>query len=190
MRGIEFLIGRAIPDWAAPFIGRMITLPDGRQKKCNCVAMLEDAETGQRRYIPGANLVTSLGDRWYAESVVDSETWQPGFMRLGTCTNAGSKASVDVASYATASGKAIDAGYPRTADNDTDNTSGGVTVVTWRTSWTTAEANVNSISEFSVCDSGTTTPTKALNHALFAAPFNKTSNDSLKVFANHVFLGS
>lgn len=186
----EFLIGNKVPAWAKPFMGRMIHLPDGRTEKCNCVAMLENVDTGEKRFNPGANIVTSLGDRWYAESVIGSETWTPAFMRLGLNTAAGSKGSTDVASYVTASAKAIDAGYPKTADDDTDNTSGGVTVVTWRGSWSTAEVNVNSISEFCICDSGTTTPTKALNHALFTAPFNKSVTETLKVFANHVFLGS
>ena len=52
------------------------------------------------------------------------------------------------------------------------------------------DQNVSSIAEFSFVDSISTTPTKALNHALFDAVFAKTSADTLKVFANHVFLGS
>jgi hypothetical protein len=170
-------------------MGKPIEMSDGRIEPCNCVAMLRDERTGAERYIPGHNLVTDLGDRWYAESVVDSQTWTPAYMRLGSATATGSKGNTDVSSYLTATGKVIDATYPKTADSDSDNTSGGVDVVTWRTSWTTAEANVNSISEFAICDSGTVTPTKALNRATFAAPFNKTSNDTLKVFANHVFTG-
>lgn len=189
MEGKMILNGRA-PRWARKYLGIDITMQDGKKEKCNCVALLKDIRTGEERVVLGANLVTATGDRWYAESVVDSQTWTPAFMRLGSATTTGSKASIDVGTYLSTTAKAIDAGYPRTADNDSDNTSGGITVVTWRVSWATGEANVNSIAEFAVCDSGTTNPTKALNHAVFAAPFSKTSNDTLKVFANHVFLGS
>jgi hypothetical protein len=75
-----------------------------------------------------------------------------------------------------------------TDDSDSDNVS-SVDIVTWRVSYGSSASNVDSISEISLVDS-LTGPVKALCHAVFAAPFGKTSDDTLKVFVNHQFLGS
>lgn len=99
------------------------------------------------------------------------------------------KGDTDVNSYLAS--KVTDATYPQTSDDDSDNTSGGVDVVTWRVSFGAADANVTSISEVAVVNSiGNGSPTAAICHAVFATPFNKTSDDTLKVIINHEFSGS
>jgi hypothetical protein len=47
---------------------------------------------------------------------------------------------------------------------------------------------VSGIIEGAIVDDRTT-PTAALTHFLFAASFNKTSSDTLKVFVNHTMNG-
>ena len=75
-----------------------------------------------------------------------------------------------------------------TNDSDGDNTGSGVDIVSWRYSYLTTEGNVSGIIEGAIVDDDTT-PTGALTHFLFAASFNKTSSDTLKVFVNHEFAG-
>jgi hypothetical protein len=190
------MFGRAmaweeVPQEVRGEFGKVINLPDGSERKCNVVAMLENVETGSKRIIRGHNIVTTLGDQYYASKACSSSpSWPVLGIRLGSNFVVGSKGSTDVKSYIATTAHSLDAAYPKVSDPDTDNTSGGITVATWRVSFLTTEANVSSIAEFSFVDSISTTPTKALNHALFDAVFTKTSADTLKVFANHVMLGS
>jgi hypothetical protein len=169
-------------------MGKKIKLVNGKDAVCNVVAMLKDEKTGKVRYVPGANVVTNDGDQYYAEAAVGSPSWAVAGMRLGTGATAPSKTDTDVTTFLAGSGKAIDGTYPKTNDDDSDNTGAGIDVVTWRVSYGTGEANGSGIQELAVTDSSST-PTKALTHALFAASFSKTSSDTLKVFVNHTFNG-
>ena len=137
------------------------------------------------------NLVTDNGDLYYAEAAMGSESWTPTGFRMGTDPASAdvAKADNDVNSFATGTNQLTDAGYPKTNDDDGDNTGAGTDIVSWRVSFGTSAANVNSLGEIAICDS-LTGPTKALCHAVFSAPFNKTSDDTLKVFVNHTFTGA
>ena len=159
----------------------------GVMKECNVVAVLTHLD-GSEEMIPGANIVTNAGDEYYASGAAGTPAWAVAGMRLGTGVIAPGKTDTDVQTFLAGSGKAIDATYPKVSDNDTDNTGAGTKVVTWRVSYALAEANGTAISELAIVDS-ITLPTKALNRALFAAAFNKTASDTLKVFVNHTFNG-
>jgi len=159
----------------------------GELRAINVVAVIE-REDGSEEYIPGANIVTNDGDQYYAEAAVGSPSWSVAGLRLGTSNTAVAKTDTDVTTFLTGSGKAIDATYPKTNDADTDNTGAGVDIVTWTTSYTTSEGNGTGIQEGAIVDN-ITTPTKALCHFLFAASFDKTSSDTLKVIVNHQFNG-
>ena len=143
--------------------------------------------------IPALNLVTNDGDEYYAESSV-AETPSNDFdaagagWRLGTGSTAATKTDTDVTTEDAAGRKATDATYPRTSDPDGDNTGAGNDIVTWRVSYTTAEANITNIREAAIVDDRTT-PTAALTHFVFGAAFTKTSSDTLKIFSNHEMLG-
>lgn len=160
----------------------------------NIVAVLENVHTGERKVIPGKNIVTNDGDKYYAQSAC-GETPTNDFdgassgLRLGSDNTTPTKADTDVTTFLSGSGHALDSGYDKTNDADGDNTGAGVDIVTWRYSYTTSEGNVNSIIEGAIVDN-ITTPTKALTHFLFAASFNKTSSDTLKVFVNHTMNGT
>ena len=157
----------------------------------NCVAVLRNAKTGEIRRFTAENLVTDDGDQYYAEGAVGSPSKAMQGFQLGSDPASAdvAKADTDVNSYLAS--KATDGTYPQTSDDDTDNSSGAVDVVTWRCSFGAGEANVNSISEVAVVNSiGDGLPTAAICHAVFATPFNKTSDDTLKVFVNHEFSGS
>lgn len=154
-------------------------------------AVKRNVHTGLFSVIPGLNIVTSAGDRYYAERAcgqAPTVAFQSGGIRLGSSTTAPTKSDTDVTTFLAGTGHAIDATYPKTADGDTDNTGSGVTVATWRFSYTTAEGNVSGIQEGAIVNN-TGTPTSALTHFLFGSSFSKTSSDTLKVFVNHTFLG-
>jgi len=157
------------------------------------IAILENKKTGHKRIIHGLNVITNDGDKYYAQSAVaeaptDDFDGASSGLRLGSDNTAPDKADDDVTTFLAGSGHALDATYPKTADPDGDNSGAGVDIVTWRFSYLTSEGNVDAIIEGAIVDDKTT-PTKALTHFLFAASFNKTSSDTLKVFVNHTFNG-
>lgn len=157
------------------------------------VAVLENKKTGKKRIIHGLNVVTDKGDKYYAQSAVaeaptDDFDGASSGLRLGSDNTAPTKADDDVTTFLSGSDHGLDATYPLTADPDGDNSGAGVDIVTWRFSYATAEGNVDAIIEGAIVDDKTT-PTGALTHFLFAASFNKTASDTLKVFVNHEFAG-
>ena len=157
------------------------------------VAVLKHPKLELEVVIPGMNIVTNAGDLYYAQSAVaetpddDFDAAGAGF-RLGTDNTSPTKADTDVTIEDAAGRKATDATYPLTNDPDGDNIGAGTDIVTWRVSYTIAEAIITGIWEGAIVDSRTT-PTAALTHFLFAAQFNKTASDTLKVFVNHEMLG-
>lgn len=157
------------------------------------VATLRDEKLGLELQIPGMNIVTNDGDVWYAqraagETVTDDFLAASAGFRLGTSNTAPTKTDTDVTTEDSAGRKAVDATYPQTDDADGDNTGAGVDILTWRVSYTTAEAIITGIQEGAIVDDRTT-PTAALTHFLFAASFNKTGTDTLKVSVNHQLNG-
>lgn len=157
------------------------------------IAVLENKKTGHKKIIHGLNLITNDGDTYYAQSAVaeavdDDFDGASSGLRLGSDNTTPVKGNTDVTTFLAGSGHALDATYPRTADPDGDNSGAGVDIVTWRFSYLTSEGNVDAIIEGAIVDDKVT-PTAALSHFLFAALFNKTSSDTLKVFVNHTFNG-
>lgn len=146
-----------------------------------------------RIVIPGLNVVTNSGDLYYAQSAA-GETPTDDFdaaasgLRLGDSNTAPTKSDTDVTNFLAGTGHALDATYEKTNDGDADNTGAAVDTVTWRYSYLTSEGNAVGIEEGAIVDNRTT-PTDALTHFLFAALFDKTSSDTLKVFVNHNMLG-
>jgi hypothetical protein len=157
------------------------------------LAVLRDPELEREILVPGLNIVTNDGDVYYAQMSVgetptdDFDAAGAGF-RLGTDATAPTKTDINVTVEDSAGRKVTDPTYPQTNDGDGDNTGAGIDIVTWRVSYTTAEAIITGIQEGAIVDDRTT-PTAALTHFLFAASFNKTGSDTLKVFVNHEMLG-
>jgi hypothetical protein len=158
------------------------------------VAVLENTKTGETRVVEGKNIVTNDGDIYYAQSAVatgptnDFDGSNSG-LRLGSANTAPNKTATDVLTLLAGTQHALTAAYPKISDVDADNTGGGANIVTWLYSYTTAEGNVTTIVEGSIVDNRTT-PTKALTRFTFAASFDKTTSDTLKVFVNHTFTGT
>ena len=183
----------------------MITLyeskkPVGNQisPDLNVCIVKENTTTGQKTWLYTHNIVTNDGDLYYAQQAVEG-TPTSDFggssgrmeLRTGSATPAKSHVYSDVTTPVTASRKAIDAGFPKVNDGDSDNTGSGTDIVTWRTSWTTSDFNSNAIIGGCIHVGGASpaSGTKLLTHFSLTS-FNKTSSDTLKIFVNHTFNGT
>lgn len=158
------------------------------------IAILENVKTGKKRIIHGINIVTDDGDTYYAQMAA-SETPDDDFVggtsgiRLGDDNTPPTKADIDVTSFLSGTNKAIEATYPQTDDQDADNIGAGVDIISWLYSYTTAQGNAVGIYEGGISDVHAGASTALLTHFLFAAAFDKTSSDTLKIFVNHEFDG-
>lgn len=158
----------------------------------NIVAVLLDSKgrIKARETFYGKNLVTNGGDQWYAEAAVAAgSVMLIGGMNLGSSAVAPAKGDTNVGSIIANGSVAIDSGYPRTADNDADNTGGGADIVTWRSTFGTGIANANGIQEVAIANVLGTAGTQNCIMRGTIASFNKTSSDTLKVFVNHTMNG-
>src|SRR4030067_3160715 len=135
--------------------GKELHFEDGTSSICNVAAVLQNVKTGEERVHWGANLVTTEGDKYYAEAAVGSPSWSVGGIRLGTGTTAPAKGNTDVETeLAGAEGRqVIDATYPKVSDPDGDNTGSGAAVVSWRVTYDTNSAIGSNIAELALVDS-------------------------------------
>jgi len=182
----------------------MITLqesnkPVGNQinPDLNICIVKENDITGQKTWLYAKNIVTNDGDLYYAQkSVGGTPTSDFGGsdgrmeLRTGSATPAKAHVYSDVTTPVTASRKIKDNTYPKTADDDSDNTGSGTDIVTWRTSWTTSDFNATAIIGgcFHVGGASPASGSKLLTHFSITS-FNKTASDTLKIFVNHTFNG-
>ena len=156
-------------------------------------AVLTNVKTGNKVIIHGVNIVTNSGDTYYAQMVCaeapdDDFDGASSGIRLGSDNTTPVKTDTDVTTFLAGTAHALGATYEKTDDQDALNTGAGVDIVTWCYGYLTSEGNANGIIEGAIVDNRTT-PTAALTHFLFAAAFNKTSDDTLKIFVNHTFNG-
>ena len=163
----------------------------------NVCIVKENTLTGQKTWLYTHNIVTNDGDLYYAQkSVGGTPTSDFGGsdgrmeLRTGSATPAKAHVYSDVTTPVTASRKVKDNTYPKTADDDSDNTGAGADIVTWRTSWTTSDFNATAIIGgcFHVGGASPASGSKLLTHFSITS-FNKTASDTLKIFVNHTFNG-
>jgi len=182
----------------------MITLqesnkPVGNQinPDLNICIVRENQDTGDKTWLYAKNIVTNDGDLYYAQkSVGGTPTTDFGGsdgrmeLRTGSATPAKAHVYSDVTTPVTASRKVKDNTYPKTADDDSDNTGAGTDIVTWRTSWTTSDFNATAIIGgcFHAGGASPASGAKLLTHFSITS-FNKTASDTLKIFVNHTFNG-
>lgn len=142
--------------------------------------------------IPAHNIVTNAGDVYYAQSAV-GEAPTNTFNRL-VLASAGTPAKgADYADFTPigSTEKAHTATYPLTNDGDADNTGAGTDIVTHLFTYAKGDFNAASITHGLITNAGpvASPPEPILTGFAFAAAFEKTANDTLKVFVNHEFLG-
>ena len=177
---------------------------DPKNNICLVVSHLD----GSKDWWYGSNLVTNDGDIYYAkksasETPASNENFGASACVLQNPASADTIAKTDaygqVTSPITTSGavRPLTAGYPKTADADSDNTGASADAISYRFDWATNQIDTsagNPITGGAIYDVGQTSPvsaTKILTHWNFTSPatFHKTSTDTLKLFVNHTFNG-
>ena len=177
---------------------------DPKNNICLVVSHLD----GSKDWWYGSNLVTNDGDIYYAkksasETPASNENFGASACVLQNPASADTIAKTDaygqVSSPITTSGavRPLTAGYPKTADADSDNTGASADAISYRFDWATNQIDTsagNPITGGAIYDVGQTSPvtgTKILTHWNFTSPatFHKTSTDTLKLFVNHTFNG-
>ena len=180
---LDRLIAELLPDKQLAVTGKIVAV-----LRCE----------GEEIIIPGLNIVTNDGDTYYAQAGNPNDTPTNDFGgangRIVVLDNTGaapaktSNFSNIGAAVGTGNPKAFDTGYPKSNDNDTDNTGAAVDAITYRTSYTTSEAN-GTIDRLAIHLNGATGTDPILSYGAFAAQFTKASTDTLKVFNNHTMNG-
>ena len=177
---------------------------DPKNNICLVVSHLE----GSKDWWYGSNLVTNVGDIYYAkqsasETPTVNEDFGASACVLQNPASADTIVKTDaygqVSSPITTSGavRPLTATYPKTADSDSDNTGASADAISYRFDWATNQIDTsagNPITGGAIYDVGQTSPvsgTKILTHWNFTSPatFHKTSTDTLKLFVNHTFNG-
>lgn len=177
---------------------------DPKNNICLVVSHLD----GSKDWWYGSNLVTNDGDIYYAkrsasESPASNENFGASACVLQNPSSANTIAKTDAYGQVTnpivTSGavRGLSAGYPKTADADSDNTGASADAISYRFDWATNQIDTsagNPITGGAIYDVGQTSPvaaTKILTHWNFTSPatFHKTSTDTLKLFVNHTFNG-
>jgi hypothetical protein len=135
--------------------------------------------------IPGSNIVTDAGDVFLAQrSAAESPT--NAFTTWEQCS-AGTPAKGANRSAFTAIGSsqlAQDGTYPKTNDDDTDNTGAGTDVRTSRASYSAASFSHAAITHAIITNTTPGASEPILTGFAWAASINKTASDTLKVFHN------
>lgn len=163
----------------------------------------QDGKKIEKEWFYGHNIVTDVGDTFYAEQAVNASLTEDFLTSDNRCelqnptvadTPAKSDTYDDVSDPITASRKAITGTYPKVSDPDANNTGGGVDIASWDYAWTISDFNTESANDITggVIHNGGTTPissTPLLTHYNFTTPFEKLSTDTLDVFHNHRFNG-
>jgi hypothetical protein len=141
------------------------------------------------------NLITTVGDEYYAKKgsavAIDTVTG----MKLGTGTTAVSKSGAGsaIVTYNTGetASKAIDATFPTAASK------GGDTGwrITWKTTWNAGESTRNSLAEVVISNQNPLADTagtaaNTISRALLSPVVNKGANDTLAITWQHDFLGA
>lgn len=177
-----------------------------KRKKENVLMLLQDATTGKViKTVQAANLVTDDGLTYYAQQGANETptyTFYAGKLALASSylQAEGATRTFSDLTFSTFTGvQSFDSGYPKTNDDDSDNSSAGVKVLTYRRTYTTSQANFT-IKALAVCRDSYTLDTSVANDSLrkvlnyltlsTAQQVTKTSSQTLKVFVNHSFSAS
>lgn len=135
--------------------------------------------------IPGCNIVTDAGDVYFAQRASGEAptnaftTWE-----MATAGTPGKTANRSAFTVIAGSQQAQDATYPRTADNDTDNTGANTETRTSRVTYTAASFNNAAITHGLITNATPGASEPLFTGFAFAASFAKTASDTLKVFHN------
>lgn len=165
----------------------------------NIRVVLENQQTGNKRYWYGSNIVTNDGDIYYAKRGADENPATDEDFKQGKCIlqNPGSSPTCQKAdNWQTFAGQtpisasidALESGYPKSNDLSSDNDGKYPDAVTYKYYWDTTN-NWTGIFGGCIVDKANYgalgNSDKLLTHWAFAAAFAKTDNDTLTLYVNH-----
>lgn len=161
------------------------------QTRGEVIAIVEHAD-GSVDIYRTRNLVGDAGDVYYAESGAgETPTNTFNTLELGTGGDAPAKGSdrSNMTSKVSGSQEAVDVDYPKTDDDDSDNTGAAVDVVSWRFSYAKGDPVAANIDRGIITITSPGADEDVLTYFTFAASFSVTADDTLKVFVNHTMNG-
>jgi hypothetical protein len=151
---------------------------------------------GDLQVVEFTNLITNVGDEYYAERAagIASPPGQVTGMQLGTGSTAVAKngAGAAVVTYITSSAVAIDGGFPTSTNTQT----GAVAItIAWKTTWAAGVATATGINEVVLINQAVATNSAApaantISRALLSPVVNKGASDTLAITWNHNLLGA
>jgi len=158
----------------------------------DAVVVLTNHKTGEVRKIWGRNIVTTAGDVFYAQKAC-GESPTNVFARLYLAT-AGPATPAKADHYGgftvvAGSEKAPTATYPKTDDDDGDNSGAGTNIATWKYEYATGDGPFTSITHSFIAKAGASGTDPILNSYKWDAAWSKDDATSAKVFANHEMEG-
>lgn len=157
-------------------------------KHQNVLAVLGTPEG--KHIIPASNIVTDAGDLHYAQrAVAEAQTNAFGVHEMASAGTPGKAANRSAFTMIASSEKATAATYPLRNDADSDNTGAGVDIVTHLVSYLTTDFNHAAITHGIVTNATPGASEPILTGYAFAAAFEKSASDTLKVFVNHEMSG-
>jgi len=164
--------------------------------KADAFVILKNHRTGEVKIIPGRNLVTNEGDKWYAQSAcgeTPTQTFANLYLATACSEGGGDPTKTSNYSHFTVAGgseKAPTATYPKTNDPDGDNTGSGVDVVSWLHEYLTTDGPFTAITHQFIAAAAASGTDPILNGYKWAASWDKDASTSAKVFTNHEMLGA
>lgn len=176
----------------------LITHEDGtkeivgqKPKSFNVIGILRDKFGKIKKIIKAENEITNDGDIWFAQ-LAASETPTNDFVNLvlgsGSIAVAKDDDYDDVTPIANTN-KAPTATYPKSNDDDEDNTGKAIDSITWKYEYTKADFNSTIIREGCITIVTPIAGSKVLTRWVWPAIFEKTATDTLTVFVNENCLG-
>jgi hypothetical protein len=157
----------------------------------NVMAIVRDKDGKIKSVNHAKNIVGDAGDIFYAQMGAE-EAPDNLFAecQLGTDATAATKGDNwgDLTKIAS-SEKAPTGGWPKSNDQEADNSGKAVDSVTYKYEWTGGDFNDNAIREGIICVTGASGTDPILTRWVWGAAFEKTATDTLTLYVNHNMLG-
>ena len=158
----------------------------------NVVAVITHAD-GSKTVRRGKNIVSTAGDVWYAQKAcTEAATNAFANIVLGSTASPATAKADTYASFTPigSTSKAKSSGYPKTADDDGNNSGAATNVASWKFVYAANDFTAAEVTEGIIAASGASGTNPILCHWEFAVHFKVEATDALTVFVNHTMLGA
>ena len=159
----------------------------------DALVVLVNEKTAKRIVIPGRNIVTDEGDKFYAQKAcgeTPTNNFNSLYLASAGPSTPGKSDDYDDFTVISGSEKAVSTGYPKTNDTDSDNTGAGVDVITWKFEYSTSDGPFSGVTHSFISKASATTGDPILNSYKWSSSWDKDGSTSCKVFTNHTENGT